>query len=585
MSSGGMKIGLKGFSPVLDSVFGMRDGSVKQQASADLSTQLLSAGPLANVLASTSGNVVFFSTKAAMDLALDYSAPQAAWVFADPNPANNAVYYFTNGDPGYWSFMLNFPASWIYATVSGGTANEVELSMAGTVSRSTMIFYEVSEDNLGGGVTISVNGSDPMTALDFRGDPLEAGALAEGALAVFFPVGDGTARMIIDNTATAAAAAAAASAASANTSALAASDSAIEAGVSSNTSRRFAIAPEDEETSPGSGLYSAYHWARKAASVVLGMLAAQIVAAATAVPAATDLFAFVDNASGNLKKVTLTNLVAAIIGEGGLATKTGAETLTNKTLTNPTIDGPVPSSQQSIGASVAANALTLTINPNVMDFRSASLTSGTPSRETLANALTLTVPSGATLGTTNGAAAHLMVLELLDGTTLRPAVVNLAGGLNLDETGLISATAISAGATSKTTVYSDANVSNVPYRVVGFIAIAEATAGTWASAPTLVQGVGGQALSALSSLGFGQSWQAVTRTSGTTYYNTTGRPIAVMFQNGVSSNTNVVVNGTSLGGSASTSNTYANMTFIVPPDGSYSLTEASGVRVITLELR
>lgn len=330
MSSGGMKIGLKGFSPVLDSVFGMRDGSVKQQASADLSTQLLSAGPLANVLAATSGNVVFFASKAAMDAAHDYSAPQAAWVFADPNPANNAVYYFTNGDPGYWSFMLNFPASWIYATVSGGTANEIELSMAGTVSRSTMIFFEVSEDNLGGGVTISVNDSDPMTVLDFRGDPLEAGALAEGALAVFFPVGDGTARMVIDNTATAAAAASAASAASANTSALAASDSAGASEVSAARSQRFAVAPEDEETSPGSGLYSAFHWARKAASVVLGPLADQIIAAASAVPGASDVFAFVENSSGSLKKISQANLIAKFINDGDLATKSGAETLTNK---------------------------------------------------------------------------------------------------------------------------------------------------------------------------------------------------------------------------------------------------------------
>lgn len=363
MSSGGMKIGLKGFSPVLDSVFGMRDGSVKQQASADLSTQLLSAGPLANVLAATSGNVVFFATKAAMDAAHDYSAPQAAWVFADPNPANNAVYYFTNGDPGYWSFMLNFPASWIYATVSGGTANEIELSMAGTVSRSTMIFFEVSEDNLGGDVTIAVNGSDPMQARDFRGDPLEAGALAEGALAVFFPVGDGTARFVVDNTATAAAAASAASAASANASALASSDSAVASAASAALSQRFAVAPEDEQTSPGSGLYSAFHWAQKAASVVLGPLADQIIAAASAVPGASDVFAFVENSTGSLKKVTQAAMITKFIADGGLATKTGAENLTNKTLTSPNIV--TPTGVVSVSAQTLTSAEKLQARRNI----------------------------------------------------------------------------------------------------------------------------------------------------------------------------------------------------------------------------
>jgi hypothetical protein len=31
----------------------------------------------------------------------------------------------------------------------------------------------------------------------------------------------------------------------------------------------------------------------------------------------------------------------------------------------------------------------------------------------------------------------------------------------------------------------------------------------------------------MSSLGYGQTYQSVTRTSGTTYYNTTGKPISI----------------------------------------------------------
>jgi hypothetical protein len=362
-SSGGMKIGLKATSALLDTVFGLKDGSVRQQSHADLGTQLMSSGPLANLLATTSGNVVFFATKEAMDAAVDYSAPQAAWVFNDADPANNGAYYFTNGDPGFWTFMLNFPNSWVYATVSAGDANAIELSMPATVSPSTMIFFEVQDDNLAGGVTVSVNGGDPMDLVDFRGNELEAGALGEGALAVFFPLGDGTARMVIDNTAEAAAAASAASAASSNTSALASSDSALAAAASATSAERFATAPEDEETSAGSGLYSAFHWAQKAMDVVLGDIADQISAAAAAVPSTSDVLAFVENATGDLKKITWANFILSLRDDEDIATKSGVEDLTNKTLTSPVIL--TPTGVVSVSAQSLSNAEKLQARRNV----------------------------------------------------------------------------------------------------------------------------------------------------------------------------------------------------------------------------
>jgi hypothetical protein len=70
----------------------------------------------------------------------------------------------------------------------------------------------------------------------------------------------------------------------------------------------------------------------------------------------------------------------------------------------------------------------------------------------------------------------------------------------------------------------------VAYRVVGYVESTQATAGTWATAPSTIQGAGGNAATAMSSVGYGQTWQDVTgsRTAGTTYYNTTGKPIQVM---------------------------------------------------------
>lgn len=152
---------------------------------------------------------------------------------------------------------------------------------------------------------------------------------------------------------------------------------------------------------------------------------------------------------------------------------------------------------RSISATVAANALTVTVQPAKLDFRSATLGSGTVNTRTLAAAASLTVPSGATLGTANGVASRLVVLLLDNAGTLEPAIVNLAGGVNLDETGVISTTAISAAANSASVVYSQTGRVNLSYRVVGFVESTQAVAGTWATAPSLVQGTGGRASEAV----------------------------------------------------------------------------------------
>lgn len=232
---------------------------------------------------------------------------------------------------------------------------------------------------------------------------------------------------------------------------------------------------------------------------------------------------------------------------------------------------------QDIDASVSSNALTLTINPTTLDFRSTTLTDGTPTTVNLASAVTVVVPDGATLGAVNATAARLAVLAINNAGTIEAAVVNLAGGNNLDETGLISTTAIGTGSDSNNVIYSTSARTDVAYRVVGFIDITEATAGTWATAPTKVQGAGGQALDALSSLGYGQTWQSFTsgqRASGTTYYNTTGKPIMVSVSaSGTSSGVTVTVNGVTImaqvhGG---TSQEFNSCQFIVPPGQSYSV--------------
>ena len=183
---------------------------------------------------------------------------------------------------------------------------------------------------------------------------------------------------------------------------------------------------------------------------------------------------------------------------------------------------------QPISASVAANALTISASALALNFRSITLGSGTASTVS-GTPVNLVVPSTATLGTANGVQSRLIVLVLNNAGTLELAIVNIAGGTNLTETGVISTTAISAGSTFASVVYSTTARTSVAYRVIGYIESTQATAGTWVTAPSTIQGVGGQALTAMSSVGYGQTWQNVgaSRVIGTTYTNTTGKPIMV----------------------------------------------------------
>lgn len=153
-----------------------------------------------------------------------------------------------------------------------------------------------------------------------------------------------------------------------------------------------------------------------------------------------------------------------------------------------------PPQIRTLSAAVSASALAINLTPGIIDFRSASLGSGTISRRNVVSAPALTVPAGATLGTVSGVQSTIVVLALDNAGVVQLGVVNLSGGTNLDETTLINATAITSGSSLANVVYSTSSVSGVPYRVMGFIQSTQATAGTWATTPSEVQGQGGQTI-------------------------------------------------------------------------------------------
>lgn len=238
-----------------------------------------------------------------------------------------------------------------------------------------------------------------------------------------------------------------------------------------------------------------------------------------------------------------------------------------------------------LSAAVGSNALTVSLGPCALAFRSTTLSNGASTVVQNNTTLNLTVSSGSTLGTVNGVQSDIVVLAINNAGTMELAVVNIAGGTSIDETGLISTTAEggAGAADSATVVYSATARTNVAYRVVGIVRSTQATAGTWAAAPSLVQGMGGNALDSMGSLGFGQTWQDVTgsRASGTTYYNTTGRPIFVSCRSpeptdGITM-VNLTISGITVarggyGRSGVGDNGADTCCGIVPPGASYSCT-------------
>lgn len=252
-----------------------------------------------------------------------------------------------------------------------------------------------------------------------------------------------------------------------------------------------------------------------------------------------------------------------------------------------------------ITATVAASALTCTLKPTVLDFRSPTLTTGIPNTRLLNADATLTVPNTATLGCLSTATANyttdrLILLAIDNAGTVELAIVNLAGGNNLDETTLISTTVLNTGATAKNVAYSTTARTSVPFRVVGYVELlAQATAGTWATAPTTVQGMGGQALAAMSSLGYGQTFTSnlltgSVRVSGQTYYNTTGKPICVYIWTGghasIGAGAYIYINGVTVMSFDGFGSGGGGM-FIVPNGMSYRVDHYNTALVMWTELR
>lgn len=198
----------------------------------------------------------------------------------------------------------------------------------------------------------------------------------------------------------------------------------------------------------------------------------------------------VDNANYSAKyhaTAAATSAAAALVSENNAATS-AAEA-----------DGVANSSYAiincGIAASVAASALTVSIktkagsnasgaDPVRIAFGDATITDGEFALVNLEAALSLTITSGSTLGQISGIEANIFVYAINNAGTIKLGVSRI----KLDE-GKVHTTVAeggAGGADSSSSLYSDAVYSNIRIRLIGKIVNTQATAGTWATAPSAI---------------------------------------------------------------------------------------------------
>lgn len=142
-----------------------------------------------------------------------------------------------------------------------------------------------------------------------------------------------------------------------------------------------------------------------------------------------------------------------------------------------------------LSANLAANALTATLASGaVLHFNDGTSV-------TTSGALTVTASSGSTLGTVSGVASRIWVVAVKNSGTPELALRNNVSGTSIAWPALRSTiTTVAEGgagaADSAQTFYSTTLRASQPWCVVGYIDSTQATAGTWATALTLVQDFG-----------------------------------------------------------------------------------------------
>lgn len=145
----------------------------------------------------------------------------------------------------------------------------------------------------------------------------------------------------------------------------------------------------------------------------------------------------------------------------------------------------------------AAGATPTTASPVLVPFRSTTMTAGTVAWRTITSTLTMTIPSGATLGASSTVPFRLWLFMEDNGGTPELAVAMCSNVANIfpctawEYTGKTSIV-LDAAADSAGVLYAPTAVASDAVRIIGFCNFSGglATAGTWASSCTNLQLMG-----------------------------------------------------------------------------------------------
>lgn len=154
----------------------------------------------------------------------------------------------------------------------------------------------------------------------------------------------------------------------------------------------------------------------------------------------------------------------------------------------------VNASALTINVTTAAGSTPTSSSPVLVPFRSTTLATGTLNWAAITSANSITIPSAATLGTTNNVAFRIWLFMTYNAGVPQLGVAVCSTSLRIYpctawEFTRQTSTAITGFSTSAGVLYAPAGVSNDSVRIIGYAEYSSglATAGSWASTPTTLQ--------------------------------------------------------------------------------------------------